>query len=57
MPDGAKFCQKCGSKLIQSAAPAQQRPPLQTPNRKTPMYMQIRRHRAHMHSSRRARRM
>ena len=36
MPDGAKFCQKCGSKLIQSAAPAQQRPPLQTPKQKNP---------------------
>ena len=36
MPDGAKFCQKCGSKLIQPAAPAQQRPPLQTPKQKNP---------------------
>ncbi|MBR2675482.1 MAG: zinc ribbon domain-containing protein [Solobacterium sp.] len=32
MPDGAKFCQKCGAKMIQPAAPAQQSPQPQSPN-------------------------
>ena len=32
MPNGAKFCQKCGAKLIQPAAPAQQSPQPQNPN-------------------------